>query len=61
MKPTDDVTQSCPNEANHTPAPTGYLPYAAWADRMHRTHKQQKCPGCGLYVIWVPKETVDDD
>lgn len=41
----------------HTPAPTGYAAWHAWAGRMSRTHRQVRCPGCGLFNVWVPKET----
>lgn len=41
----------------HTPAPTGYVARAEWAERMSRTHRQVRCPGCGLFKVWVRKET----
>lgn len=44
----------CP--ANHTPHPEGYIQHAAWAERMLKTHKQSRCPTCGLWAIWTPKE-----
>jgi hypothetical protein len=46
----------CPNVAEHTEAPEGYLEWHAWARRMGRTHKQHRCPGCKLLTIWKPKE-----
>jgi hypothetical protein len=30
----------CPNAANHTPAPTGYLEWQDWAAKKAKTHKQ---------------------
>ncbi len=42
-------------ECEHTPHPQGYLQHAAWADEMLKTHRQQRCPICGLWAIWVPK------
>jgi hypothetical protein len=27
-----------------------------WADIMAKTHKQTKCPHCGLYMVWVPSK-----
>lgn len=46
----------CPNAAEHVDGPSGYLAWHAWAARMARTgHAQRKCPGCGLYKIWLPK------
>lgn len=42
--------------ADHTPCPEGYLAWHAWAGRMSRTgHRQVKCPGCGLWAIWLPQ------
>lgn len=45
----------CQNAANHTPVPFGYIARAEWAERMAKTHRQTKCPGCGLWMIWVPR------
>lgn len=39
----------------HTPDPSGYLQWHAWAERMAKTHKQRQCKGCGLWAIWEPK------
>lgn len=47
----------CPNFHDHTAAPEGYLAWHAWAAKKARTHKQEKCSGCGLYAIWVPRST----
>jgi len=47
---------SCPNVAKHTKSPDGYLEFSAWADEKSKTHRQERCPGCGLWVIWVPKK-----
>ena len=54
----------CPNSANHTPAPRGYLAWHEWAERMSQTHEQRRCEVCGLWVVWVersgnPGELVD--
>lgn len=46
--------QPCPNGADHTPAPAGYLAWHEWAETMSATHQQQRCPGCGLLAIWEP-------
>lgn len=45
----------CPNAANHTPAPTGYAAWHAWADRMFKRgwRNRRPCKGCGLYSIWT--------
>jgi len=45
--------EACPERAQHTPEPDGYLQWHAWAREMGRTHDQRRCPGCGLYAIWV--------
>lgn len=45
----------CPNVYDHTPCPDGYVQWHAWAKKMCRTHKQEKCSGCGRLSIWVPK------
>lgn len=47
----------CPNFADHTPCPEGYIQWHAWADKMARTHRARKCSGCGLYKIWEPKRS----
>ncbi len=47
--------EPCPNAASHTPHPPGYVAHAEWAERMLRTHEQQRCPNCQLWAIWVPK------
>lgn len=45
----------CDNAANHTLCPD-QLVWHEWADQMSETHNQERCPGCGLYVIWTPKK-----
>ncbi len=52
---TRDITMSCPNEANHTPHPTGYISNSNWADDAMVVADQKRCDGCGLFAIWVPK------
>lgn len=51
----------CPNAAAHTPGPKGYIAWFNWADEMARTHRQRRCDGCGLLVIWEPKGAPDGD
>ena len=46
----------CPHFEDHTPCPEGYIQWHAWAETMAKTHRQEKCPGCGLYEIWTPKK-----
>lgn len=43
-------------KCRHTPQPYGYLQWHAWAKKMSRTHRQMKCPFCGLWEVWVQKE-----
>ena len=51
---TPDVTSACPDRDRHTPAPTGYVDQAEWAARMYaRGFQQRRCPGCGLWKVWV--------
>lgn len=49
------ATVPCPNAGEHTVQPEGYVHWHLWAKEMARTHKQLKCPGCGLFEIWEPK------
>jgi hypothetical protein len=43
-------------ECKHTPRPTGYLPFVEFARVKSKTHRQERCPVCGLWAIWVPKK-----
>ena len=47
---------TCPDQAKHTPHPTGYISHAAWAGQMLLTHRPRECPGCGACAIWEPKD-----
>lgn len=51
---------TCANGGNHTPSPPGYLAWHDWAEEMSKTHDQKRCPGCGLYAVWVPKDPRPD-
>ncbi len=42
-------------ECKHTPHPSGYIEHSEWARKMLKTHKQSRCPVCGLWSIWMPK------
>jgi rRNA maturation protein Nop10 len=44
------------DQCKHTPHPDGYLQHAAWAEEKLKTHRQERCPVCGLWAIWVPKK-----
>ena len=50
------MDRPCPNFEDHTQQPEGYIQWHAWAEKMAKTHKQRKCPGCGKYAIWEPKK-----
>ena len=50
----------CPNAAEHTPAPDGYVTWHEWAEEISATHQQRRCAGCGRLQIWVPKEIADE-
>lgn len=41
----------------HTPTPSGYLSFFEWVEKQARTHRNECCPACGLWAIWVPKGT----
>lgn len=43
-------------ECKHTPSPEGYIQFHAWAEKKSKTHRQIRCPVCGLWAIWVPKK-----
>lgn len=45
---------TCPTPEKHTPSPPGYSDWHEWAAEKSKTHKQTRCPGCGLWAIWVP-------
>lgn len=55
MTPRRTSEPPCPNEAEHTPAPQGYLEWWSWCERMNRTHEQRECEGCGTWAIWYPR------
>jgi hypothetical protein len=43
----------------HTPSPVGpydQLQWYAWAEHMSKTHRQVRCPMCGLFAVWVLKK-----
>lgn len=50
--------ETCPDRDKHSPQPEGYLQWHAWADKMKRTHRQIRCPTCGLYAIVVPRDAI---
>lgn len=46
-----------PARCNHTAQPLGYMEWHRWASKKAKTHRQRKCPHCGLWAIWVPKKS----
>lgn len=47
--------KGCPHADRHAIAPEGYIAWHSWAARMAKTHTQKRCPGCGLWKIWIPR------
>lgn len=45
----------CPDAAGHTPHPTGYVANSNWADDAMVVADVEKCAGCDLFEVWVPK------
>ena len=45
----------------HTPCPEGYIAWHSWAERKSKTHRQLRCPSCGLFAVWVPRAHQDGD
>ena len=45
--------RECPTNPGE---PTSYPDWHEWAAKKSRTHRQEQCPTCGLYHVWVPKE-----
>ncbi len=39
----------------HTPQPEGYNEWREFARLASRTHRQVRCPRCGLWQVWLPK------
>lgn len=38
--------------------PCSYIERSAWMGRKGVTHLQYRCPQCGLFAIWLSRETV---
>jgi hypothetical protein len=51
----------CPNATNHTPRPAGYAAWHEWAERMSRTHEQQRCPDCGRWAVWAKRSGISGE
>jgi hypothetical protein len=52
------VASPCDGGGNHTPTPRGFLERVDWVAQMQKTHRVRRCPHCGRWAIWTPK---DDD
>lgn len=50
-KPVRPSAKKC----NHTLDPPGYTHWHEWAEKASKTHRQVRCPRCGLFAIWMPK------
>lgn len=53
--PARPIGAACPEHARHTTVLSAGEPWEAWAARMERTHVQERCPGCGVDTVWVPR------
>ena len=53
--PIRELRDKCPNRANHTEGPDGYIVWNEWVEAIAKTHKQSMCPWCELFVIWTRK------
>lgn len=53
----------CPYAGSHDNGPDlNYAAWFDWADEFDRTHEQIICPGCGFYVLWIPRDAgIDHD
>ena len=58
---TAKAVEQCPNRANHTEGPGGYIAWHMWAEKVSKTHDQSVCPGCGFWLILTPKPKAADD
>ena len=37
-----------------------YVAWHEWARKRDKTHRQVKCPECGLFSIWIKRKTDDE-
>jgi hypothetical protein len=49
-----NYTPACAKHHTHDDVePSGYVSWHLWALQMTKSHRQVKCPVCGLYAVWV--------
>ena len=46
--------ERCPSEHLHPILPMDLGERLRWAEEMAKTHRLQRCPGCGRWIVWVP-------
>jgi DNA-directed RNA polymerase subunit RPC12/RpoP len=49
------TAETCPDRAQHTSDPAGYIAWHERAEKKAKTHDQHQCPTCGYRVIWKRK------
>lgn len=52
------MKRPCDKPELHTEQPELYSDWQSWAIKMSKTHYQEQCPSCGLWAVWVPKDSV---
>jgi hypothetical protein len=45
----------------HTYGPSTAAAWREWAAEMARTHDNERCPDCGLWVIWRPRTQAEPE
>lgn len=51
FKNIQEANKKCVNKRFHTKMPVDYVGEAERAEELLKTHRQMKCPGCGLWAI----------
>ena len=41
--------------------PRGYVAWDEWAEKMSKTHHQERCPGCNRLTLWKLGSQVCDE
>lgn len=42
--------------AHNDPGLSSLSEWMDWADEKKKTHRQVRCPDCGLFKVWLPLE-----